>query len=617
LPKTIAHIPGHSNERSHEEAASGWLVYLLVASLALSFARGYIQDFVDSRSIGGRLICSLSSPKDDFANIEWDQLCYIPRMNAASLGQAFADPWNSHNPAFTGWGSFGLFPALAGGLFVRLFDNFFLAMASWSLVNFTLIAVLLYRIFRSPPFRLQRHAAMLAMCFLMHFPWFSVQPPALHLLSVFPLFGSFIHSQTDIEAGLFTHLPFVLFLFLYWRFAAQPTRSSAVMLGAGTGFLTYVYYFHYIFAFAMVLAYVIVKTVSRKSHEALLGCLAMLAGLISATPFLINNALSAAANIANEYIERLAYEAGRIPLADYRWLGVLWLPAVIAILLWRRRESPGVMLENFWVLALAFWGVLSLRLIMGFGVATDHYWRQSLGIPATLWSAGVVASLIASRRWRQSISRLVHYGVILLPLLIFVRTGAAMVVHFQRPSPGIAISAEQQRVLEAVECLDFENLEGKGFMSTDIALNYLAMVNLKSLPFVPMGLSPTSLEAISNRYLMALYLTGGDMPHFNKADRTAPAYIHAQDPELYLYINLLQNLSTEERDQTFRAMYEAWNSETFDWASRSAELASVRIVYVDSDRATEAESRLGRFYNVESRRQCGAGGSVIQVSAKY
>jgi hypothetical protein len=594
-----------------------WLVAVFAAAIAFSFARGYIQDYVDSHDIGGRMICSLTSQKDVFANVEWDQLCYIPRMNAAAAGRIFSDPWNSHNPAFSGWGSFGLFPAVAGGLFLAVFDDLFLALSVWSLLNFSLISLVGYAIFRAAPFGLSRAAALVAVCFLVHFPWISVQPFQYYPLMIFPLLGSPVHSQTDIEAGLFTYLPLILFLFFYWRFVCRPAQRNAAAAGAAAGFLTYVYYFHYIFAFAMLASHALVMIILRKNREALLGGIALLAGISVAIPFFINSGLSAATYIAGEYLQRLAYEPGASPLADYRWLAVLWLPAMIGFLYWRQsRYAHPIVTESFVTMAIAFCGVLSLRAVMGFGVATDHYWRQSLAIPATLWSTGVVACLWTSREWPAGLSKLMRFSVMLLPFLIFVRTGSAMLVHFQQQSPADLITAEQGRVLAAVDCLDSEDVEGQGFMSSDTALNYLAMVNLRMVPFVPTGLSPASLETITERYLMSMYLTGRDVPRFTRADRVASSYVHAQDPELYLYVNLFRNLPKPERDGKIQEMYETWNSETFDWSTRGAELGSVKIVYVDGPRSDDSLKRLSRFYDISNVKRCVSGASVIRVSAK-
>jgi hypothetical protein len=475
--------------------------------------------------------------------------------------------------------------------------------------------LLLYQIFRAAPFALNRETSMLAMCFVVHFPWFMAQPLSYYPLLVFPIAGSPIYSQTDVEAGLFTYLPYILFLFFYCRFAARPGPRPGIALGLSAGFLTLVYYFHYIFAFAMILAFVIVKLIAGRKHEAQMGALALAVGVVAALPFVVNAWLSGP---TREYIERLAFEPGRYSFEDYRWVLLLWLPAGIT---WLAsiydRENALTTRHTLLVLFLAFFGVLSLRLLMGFGVATDHYWRQSLAIPATVWFVGVTSRLMTLWPSRNLVSTFMRYAVVILPFFIFVRTTAAMAFHFSQPAPAASLTAEQRKALAAIECIDSESQPGEGMMASDIPVNYLAMVNLKTLPFVPTGLSTATLNTVTERYLMASFLTGQPTPNFTNAERAPDAYVHARDPELYLYVNLLQNIDSLDREEGFRRIFDAWNPEAFDWNARNSALQSVDVVYVDAARFEMARNRLQRFYEIESVTQCtGSAGSVIRVSAR-
>ncbi|MFC1516106.1 hypothetical protein ACFL7E_05035, partial [Thermodesulfobacteriota bacterium] len=152
-----------------------WVFPLFIVAMTLCISATIFMTYLASSTIGYNVLSALETQKD-FANFGWDDFCYIPRMNAVANGHLFSDPWNSHNPDYWGWGTFGLLPALVGGFFIYLFDHFFLAMSMWGLVNFPLIILIIYFIFRSSPINCSSATSILCTFLLMNQLWFASQP---------------------------------------------------------------------------------------------------------------------------------------------------------------------------------------------------------------------------------------------------------------------------------------------------------------------------------------------------------------------------------------------------------------------------------------------------------
>ncbi|MFH1983053.1 MAG: hypothetical protein ABIL58_14520 [Pseudomonadota bacterium] len=606
-------------------AASGtrlkiWVVPLFVVALTACITSSLFKSYLISRVADGNVISALEK-QTDRATVGWDEFCYIPRMNAVANGQPFSDPWNSHNPAYRGWGTFGLLPALVGGACVYLFGAFFLSMTVWGLVNFPLIILLSYFIFRSAPISCSPAASIVGTFLLMSQLWFASQPlswfwnvsPKYLLLGWHP-------SLVDIEAGLLTYLPYFLFLYAYWKTVAAPGRKKAIVLGFTAGILTYVYFYHYIFAFAMLTGHLIVAVVFKRRKEAGFYLLALTTGLLTAAPFFINTLSFIQRSATILYQQRLDYSPGRWPINDYHWLLSLFLPLVVGIIYYVFRQpsrSKKVYLECLAVLGFSYFGVLHVRVLLGFMQAPDHFWRLSLGIPASLWCLAATADFIHSRmtahRWHRQI---ITVAATVLPFLLLARTTMGLGFYANLPDRQMLFSGEQIRMLDNLNAFDKVLKPGEGFLTSEPALNYHVMANLKAKPFMAMGLSPVSIRSLSERFFVSTYLTGREKaPFLLGLNRTGNAYIHVKDPDLYLYINLFIHPWSKRILQTEENHYASLQPETVDWGAQMEALASVTTIYINKQDLNAALPRIRRFFDI-SETVINPSGVIYRVAIK-
>ena len=601
------------------------VILLFIVAIALHCSYVYGLFYLDSAGINHRLVAALDHP-DDFANADWDDLVYIPRMNAVAAGLAFADPWTSHNDAHAGWGAFGLVPPIIGGTFIHIFGNYFLAMAMWALLNFSLIALVTLHIFRAPPLSFSSQTSLIATFVFMSFMWLGSWPlwsydPAL-LFSIF-VEGNSVSSEASIEAGLFTYVFYIGFVAAYFRYAGAPSGRNAIVVGLAGGFLSYVYFFHFIFAMAMLAGYGLWALLWRARSELRTATIAVGTAIAVTVPFLINAWIFTTTVAPEWYAERLSYSAGRSPFQDYVWLANFGAPLIIGILYWalRRPDRTKSFVIRMWaVIAVAYVLVLHVRVALGYMQAPDHFWRQSLGIPATLWCIVAVfdfarAHLSARPRLWSVARQLVWLVAILLPVLILGRTTARAYIHAGEKPAAERLTDSQRTLLRDLECMAPLMKPGAGFLSGEPVINYHAMANLKVRPFAALGLSSLSVETLTTRYLVAEHLVGKGPARFPVTER-GPGYVHATDAELYLYINLFRNTRVSDalRDR-LAGLYLNWNPGRIDWSAQQAALASVKTVFVRHSDIATALPRLNRHFMLDAVTACAAG-NVFQVTVK-
>ena len=173
--KTSSTFETMDDTARHHSKLLKWTLPLFVLAMTLNISSAFFISYVESGSIGHRMVSALDN-EEEFHNVIWDDFCYIPRMNATASGSLFSDPWNSYNPNHKGWGAFGLLPPLIGGVFIYLFDNYFLAMSVWSLINFSLITILIYSIFKSVPFGFSTATSILGTFLVLNLLWVASQP---------------------------------------------------------------------------------------------------------------------------------------------------------------------------------------------------------------------------------------------------------------------------------------------------------------------------------------------------------------------------------------------------------------------------------------------------------
>jgi len=597
-----------------------WTTPLFIVAMTLSICSYFFKAYWVSEPLGHRMI-SVIENQDDFHNIDWDDLVVIPGLNRVAYGKFFSDAWNSYNPDYKGWGLGSLLALLGGGL-IHLFGNYFIAMFIWGLFNFSLMIILIYSIFRAGPFEFSQAASILGTFLLLNLLWFGGQEFE-RLDRVIPraFIAGYHFSLVELECGLFTYLPYILFLVAYWRFVAAPSWRKSMLAGGAAGLLTYLYFFHYVFAFAMIAGHMALSFALKRKREALYLAGAMGVGVVLAVPAVINNLVFIANTASLLFIERIDYTPGRSPFQDYHWFLRFQIPFIIGVayfVLRKPSEIKSVMMRTWVVLAIAYAIVLHMRVLVGSMQAVDHFWRLSLGIPASLWCILAGFDLARSRLGKFKIGRkLVYISAIILPILILART--TVDVGYSRWSSDATsqLSEAQLGILERIDCLEKILKPGEGFMTLDPVLNYHTMVNLKGLPFMAMGISPISIEALSERYLLSAYLTGRDnvsYPPFG--NREEPGYTYEEDLHLYLYLNLFlypwSDFSVEER---IKKIYQNWNPTSLDWEGWAEALSTVKVVYVENEYLEQAMKRLEKYFAIKEIVSC-KHGKALRVRFK-
>jgi hypothetical protein len=348
---------------------------------------------------------------------------------------------------------------------------------------------------------------------------------------------------------------------------------------------------------------------------------AFLAAAITAIPFVINSILFMRAFDWEFYVQRFSYEPGRAPFSDYGLFLHFLLPSVVALLyaVFRKpSETKGIVLRVWAVLGLAYAIVIHLRVLLGFAQASDHFWRLSLGIPASLWCIGAGFDLVRSQTvgWNKA-TTIVRLAAIVLPFALLARTATGEIHFLRKPSALARISQEQRGMLEKLNCMKQVLKPGEGFMTNEPALNYHVMANLKGLPFVATGLSPVPVEHLTKRYLLSSYLTGHDELRYpDRADRSAEGYVHEKDLQLYLYVNLFgATWSDVALENRVKELYELWDPKGLEWADWKEALSTVKAVYVNSQREALALPRLERLFMIREEVVCESG-KALRVSLK-
>jgi len=597
-----------------------WTLPLFIVAMTFSISSFFLKDYWISRTIGHRIISVIESPQD-FHNVTWDDLCLIPRMHMVSNGKYFADPRNSYNPDLPGWGISGIVAPLIGGGLIHLSGNYFIAMFAWGLINFSLMIILIYTVFRSRPFEFPQAASLIGAFLLLNLLWVGGQEfERLDKAVPRALLSGYHFSLVELECGLFTYLPYILFLTAYWRFLAEPSWKKSVFLGGSAGFLSYVYFYHYIFVFPIIVGHILIAFALRRKKEALYFAGALGIGLIVAVPSVLNSLALAAKTASDLYMQRLDYSPGRLPFQDYHWLLRLQIPLAVGIAYFALRQQSEIkstMLKAWLVLIFAYVAVLHLRVLLGFMQAVDHLWRVSLGIPASLWCILAMFDLTRSRLKHYKIGRqAVYITAVILPILILAHTTADVAYLFRKQDVRSQFTGKQRDTLERLDCLEQVLKPGEGFVTVDPALNYHAMANLQGVPFMAMGLSPISIDEISERYLLSAYLTGRNnvqFPPYN--NRKVPGYTYEKDLHLYLYVNLFRYPWSKIHETRTRRVYEGWDPTSLDWKEWTNALATIKAVYIENEYLDPAMERIKMLFSVEKMVAC-KNGRALRVNIK-
>jgi hypothetical protein len=598
-----------------------WTLPLFVLAMALCISITFLKAYWVSENFGHRMI-SVQDHQDDFHNVIWDDFILIPRMNMVAVGKFFSDPWNSYNPDHRGWGLASVAGPFIGGALIHFSGNYFIAMSIWGLVNFSLMIILIYSIFRARPFEYSQASSILGTFLLLNQLWIGGRTlSSLNTKIPKNFLLGFHHSLVMLDDGLFTYLPYILFLVAYWRFLAAPNWRRALFVGGAAGLLTYIYFFHYVFAFSMIAGHMGLLFVLRRKQEALYLAGALGLGLIMAVPSLINTWMIAVSSASPHFMQRFDYSPGRSPFQDYHWLLRFQIPFLIGIVyfaLSKNTEVKRIMVRTWVVLGVAYVMVLHIRVVAGSMQAVDHFWRLSLGIPASLWCILAVFDLARSRLRQFEIGRKVVYlAAVLLPVLILTRTTAG-VVHSLRGQDVISqLSAAQLQTIEILDCLEQVLEPGEGFLTVDPALNYHTMINLKGLPFMAVGASSISVNELSKRYLLSAYLTGHDNIQYPPlGNREALGYTWEKDLHLYLYVNLfLYPWSDSALEKRIRLIYESWAPASFDWSNWTDALSTVKVVYVENEYLGHAMERLEKLFTIKKIVSC-KNGKALSVNLK-
>lgn len=516
--------------------------------LGHSLGIGYLETKAKRAEAGGMYVAALQA-QDEYATIEWDDFVYYPRAIAVARGWWPIDPWVYHDQPMPTWGILPPLPAVMFGLLLRAAGDIETALYIASVLSTLLIGLVLTLFLEGPPVRLSRPRALLAAIVFVKMPWLAAKVQQLFPLwrfmreTIIPFMrGQPLDAFTTVEAGLFTYVFYAVFIVLFWRAVYAHRPRAFVLAGAAAGLLIYVYFYHYIYAFALLAGWLLVAVVRRGWPEARLAAYALVAGLACTIPHFVNLFRTASYVDVPEYISRLGVEPGRFVFGNLRYLASLAIPLALGLVYaWKAEPSPkrSVALRILCAMVLAYVGVLNLRLVLGFDVQSDHYWRQSLALPATLWAIVVCVELgrggpaagVDARRSRRTatvaLAAMIAVGIIVANLSWLM--GRA---HPASPSPA---QLEMAGLMTLVTSL---SAPGDVVLATDVPTAYHATVNGSVRPFVPFVHALIGQTEIIRRYFIAQYLTGVEsmrlpnrtsLPNVESALRSEQKYLLGTD----------------------------------------------------------------------------------------
>lgn len=486
--------------------------------LGHSLGVGYLEIKAKRAEAGGMYVAALQA-QEKYATIEWDDFVYYPRAIAVARGWWPIDPWVYHDRPMPTWGIIPPLPAAMFGLLLRATGDIDTALYIASVLSTLLIGLVLTLFLEGPPVRLSRPAALLAAIVFVKMPWLAVKAQQLFPLLRFVretinpfVLGRPLDAFTTVEAGLFTYAFYTLFIVLFWRAVYFRQLRAFALAGAAAGLLIYVYFYHYIYAFALLASWMLVAVVRRDWRDARLAAHAVVAGLACTIPHFVNLLRAASYLNVPEYIGRLGVEPGRFVFGNLRYLASLAIPLALG-LMYARKAAPSptrsTALRILCAMVLAYIGVQNLRLVLGFDVQSDHYWRQSLALPATLWvivvcvELGRGASTAGANARRGGRTATVALAAVITVGIIVANvswlTGRA---HPESPSPAQLEMAERMTLVTSLSA------PGDVVLVTDVPTAYHASVNGNVRPFVPFVHALIGQTEIIRRYFVAQYLTG-------------------------------------------------------------------------------------------------------------
>jgi hypothetical protein len=160
-------------------------------------------------------------------------------------------------------------------------------------------------------------------------------------------------------------------------------------------------------------------------------------------------------------------------------------------------------------MALAYVGVLNLRLVLGFDVQSDHYWRQSFALPATVWVIIVSAELARAAAAAGADARRSHRTASMaLAAVIAAGIVVANVSWLTGRAHPETPSAAQFEMVDRMALVTNLSSPGDVVLATDVPIAYHATVNGNVRPFVPFVHALVGQPEILRRYFIAQYLTG-------------------------------------------------------------------------------------------------------------
>lgn len=600
--------------RSHAAARTLPLVVvgLLFATLGHTFGAEYL-DFLARRNLASGYFLS-GGANDAYQTIDWDDFVYFPRSIAVSHGHLPLDPWVAEPSGF-GWGPFPILPPLIFGGLLALSRDPNVALYIAVVLSTIVCGLMLVSFLTEPWLGASLPEAIAGALVIIKMPWLAVRllTPTLRLSGAYSwwrfLAAPPVDEFSSVEAGLFTYAAFLLFFLIFCRFVR--TGRGAVVTGATAGFLTYFYYYHQVFAFALLGGLLLVAAVERNWPFARTVFLAIAVGLLCASAHYLQLYVVSSRFDLVQYIQRLGYEPGRSPALNFKWYSLavpLVIYAAVAAVVKRADHTKRTLLTLWVVLLIAYACVLNLRVLLGFDMNSDHYWRMSLGLPATVLSVMTAAAIL--KDWKDR-SRAIAWisGAAAIAVLVTVATVAAE-RYWGSWSPRFfvsnnqflksSITPDQKRMTATLDLLRRVVGPDEVLATVEPSVAYHAAVNLHVRLLAPSGMSVRSNREILDRFFMAQYLTGAAslaLPRDAGIPRGAD-FDHPDSEWLFLFVDYS---GQAERPYDFPpALRDYGRRQTLEsagalFAERRPRVDAVIGRPGDRDRAFD---RIGRFFTI-------------------
>ncbi|KKR81958.1 MAG: hypothetical protein UU27_C0005G0022, partial [Parcubacteria group bacterium GW2011_GWD1_40_9] len=308
---------------------------------------------------------------------------------------------------------------------------------------------------------------------------------------------SFLYYVRPVNPAVSAILFFGL-LALFYRLFSEPSRGRAILLGAGVGLMTYIYFFYWNYL-TILLGLIIILSICFKLWKLFrLTLLALLVDLLVSSPYLfkilhtfLNPSLDQT-TMAKNFISTHHFIIEKMIIAPLLLLGILWF------IDWYRNNT---LVANPEKKPLIFVGLLLVtgliasnqQVITGIEIQQFHY-HFSTNIPAFLITMSLIFGLFLTRLPKK-------WQITLASLVVFIFVAHASLIQTYSYGYNFQETLDNQRYIPAFNWLN-ENTNNEDVVFTQVRLSGLLPIYTHNYVYGALWASafPVPQERLEHNY---------------------------------------------------------------------------------------------------------------------